>query len=116
MNKFDPPVYLYRLSSELDLDPIEVKKILELYTSIIKHENWSAQRSRRGLLVDCVYLYCNAYGKKLTIRTLKGYTKKQFGVATQPRPAKIGGIIHQLQPFSKSLRRTPIRSKRPTKK
>ena len=106
MSKFNPKGYLHILASELGLSAKDVGSIMILYEEILFHDSFKANRSRRGLLLDSIYIYCNANAKPVTVKTLKELSKKHFGVATQPRPSRLGGTLHQLQSYSKPSRRT----------
>ncbi len=101
-NKFNPTVYATRLCLELGLKHSDMWKILKKYNSIIKHNNWASQRSNRGLLVDCVYLYCKKEEMGISIEKLKRITKKEFGVCTQPRPNRWSGD-YELQSIVKHV-------------
>lgn len=85
---FDANEYASRLCLELGLKHFDMWKILNNYNLILKHDIWVSQRSNRGLLVDCVYLYCKKEGLDISIEALKRATKKEFGVSTQARPSK----------------------------
>ena len=88
MNKFNPVAYTTRLCFSLGLLPKDIPKILNMFNKISTHPQWESSRSNRGLLVDCVYLYCHNIGKSVSVEKMKSVTKNEFGVGTQPRPNK----------------------------
>lgn len=92
MDKFNSVNYVTRLCLRLNLLPQDVTKILDMFNKISKHPHWVSVRSNRGLLVDCVYIYCVNTGKNISIEKMKRITKKEFGVSTQPRPNKWRGV------------------------